>query len=343
MYATGNNLDFGSDLGVQSTCDEKTNRYVITGAHDQEKLQSSLDGFIEKFVLCPSCKNPETDLVISKDGSIDRLCKACGAKLPVDMNHKLVQFILKNPGEYGSKKNKKDKKAKKNAEAEANESDGDEHDDELTKRIHEEAAMLKIEVAEQDFQEDVSEAAIAARRDQEISIDSAVAKLVLGGDDDDEAEEDPLEVFAAFVAELQSTELNIDLLVEKAIELEIRDDKACVVLVQILLTEVIFEEKQLEKYASVFLKFLKDEKCEKAMLGGIERLVTELYPQLLPKVALIFKDIYAADMVSEEVFLSWAEKPSKKYVERSKSKMVHEKASPFINWLREADEESEDE
>lgn len=26
-------------------------------------MQEMLDGFISKFVLCPGCKNPETDLV----------------------------------------------------------------------------------------------------------------------------------------------------------------------------------------------------------------------------------------------------------------------------------------
>lgn len=54
---------FGCELGAQVKCDEKNDRYIVNGAHDAEKLQTLLDGFIQKFVLCPSCQNPETDLV----------------------------------------------------------------------------------------------------------------------------------------------------------------------------------------------------------------------------------------------------------------------------------------
>ncbi|KAJ3004365.1 UNVERIFIED_CONTAM: Eukaryotic translation initiation factor 5A-1, partial [Siphonaria sp. JEL0065] len=53
---------FGIELGAQTKVEEKTDRYIVNGAHDANKLQQVLDGFINKFVLCPSCKNPETDL-----------------------------------------------------------------------------------------------------------------------------------------------------------------------------------------------------------------------------------------------------------------------------------------
>jgi translation initiation factor 2 beta subunit (eIF-2beta)/eIF-5 len=41
----------------------KDDRYIVNGAHDCEKLQNLLDGFIKRFVLCPNCDNPETKLV----------------------------------------------------------------------------------------------------------------------------------------------------------------------------------------------------------------------------------------------------------------------------------------
>lgn len=59
-----------------------------------------LDDFIVRFVLCPSCLNPETELVISgsaKQRSIRRECKACGAKTDVPKNWKLTTFIVNNP------------------------------------------------------------------------------------------------------------------------------------------------------------------------------------------------------------------------------------------------------
>lgn len=53
----------GFELGTQVKMDEKNDRYIINGAHDAEKLATVLDGFIEKFVLCASCMNPETEFV----------------------------------------------------------------------------------------------------------------------------------------------------------------------------------------------------------------------------------------------------------------------------------------
>ena len=45
--------------------DAKSERYIVNGAHDGDRLQELLDGFIKKFVLCPDCENPETVLVCS--------------------------------------------------------------------------------------------------------------------------------------------------------------------------------------------------------------------------------------------------------------------------------------
>ena len=54
---------FGCELGAQTQIDLKNERYIVNGSHDADKLQEILDGFIEKFVLCPDCENPETVLV----------------------------------------------------------------------------------------------------------------------------------------------------------------------------------------------------------------------------------------------------------------------------------------
>lgn len=61
---------FGCELGAQTQMDAKNNRYIVNGAHDGSKLQAMLDGFIKKFVLCPECDNPETDLVSWLEGVI---------------------------------------------------------------------------------------------------------------------------------------------------------------------------------------------------------------------------------------------------------------------------------
>src|SRR5882762_7611992 len=106
---------FGSELGAQTSVDEKNDRYIVNGAHDATRLRELLDAFIDKFVLCGSCKNPETDLLLTKTEMIVRDCKACGERTVVDMRHKLTTYILKNP----PKKNSKGKKVKAGEHAEA--------------------------------------------------------------------------------------------------------------------------------------------------------------------------------------------------------------------------------
>jgi translation initiation factor 5 len=54
---------FGCELGAQTNFDVKNERYIVNGEHDANKLQEILYGFIKKYVLCPSCDNPETVLV----------------------------------------------------------------------------------------------------------------------------------------------------------------------------------------------------------------------------------------------------------------------------------------
>uniref|UniRef100_A0A7N5KIX6 Eukaryotic translation initiation factor 5 n=1 Tax=Ailuropoda melanoleuca TaxID=9646 RepID=A0A7N5KIX6_AILME len=82
-----------------------------------------LDGFIKKFVLCPECENPETDLHVNpKKQTIGNSCKACGYRGMLDTNHKLCTFILKNPpessDESGTGKKEKEKKNRKGKDKE---------------------------------------------------------------------------------------------------------------------------------------------------------------------------------------------------------------------------------
>ena len=279
--------------------------------------------------------------MINKEGIILKDCKACGAKLPADMAHKLVTFILRDLNE-SSRKSKKDKKNKKDQTDSPAEPAEDDNEDELTKRINSEAALIPtVEDGEEDddFLEDTSPEAVA-RRQQELAANAgAISKLLEDGDEDH-----PREVFARYVTE-NALKVPHSQILAKANELDVRMDKACVVMVQVLFNEKILTEKQVAKYAPLFRVFSKHEKSEKSILGGTERLVGIVYPSLLPKTPLILKELYENDLVSEDAFLLWADKLNKKYIDdKALAKSIRKKAEPFINWLREAsEEESSDE
>lgn len=127
----------------------------------------------------------------------------------------------------------------------------------------------------------------------------------------------------------------------KAKALGVREDKAVAVMVQVLFDADIM--KQLPKKHHLFIKFLRSEKAQKAFLGGIERIVGVLHPDLLPKVALILKAAYDEDLLDEEVILAWGEKISKRYVPKDVAKKIRTQAKPFLDWLKNASEEDSDE
>lgn len=51
-----------------------------------------------------------------------------------------------------------------------------------------------------------------------------------------------------------------------------------------------------------------NKKAQKYLLGGFECLVKLHQAQLLPRVPIVLKDLYDADLLEEDVILAWAEK-----------------------------------
>ncbi|KIJ33041.1 hypothetical protein M422DRAFT_183735 [Sphaerobolus stellatus SS14] len=337
---------FGCELGAQTTFDDKAERYIVNGAHDATRLRELLDTFIDKFVLCGSCKNPETELILTKNEEILRDCKACGQRTIVDMRHKLTTFIIKNP----PKKSKKGKKGGETAEANVGGSPGDrtpdaedddgEEDDFLTKKIKAEAAGLEpVEAAkDDDWSADTSAEAVKARLKQ---LEGGIKNgLILGDDSDDEGADSPYMALALWTAEHRDTATPAEVY-KKTQELGIeKKHKTLTVLVENLFTENMV--KEIEKFASVFNKLCTSERHQKALLGGIERTVGVEQPALIPQIPKILMAFYQTDVLEEEVITQWGTHVSKKYVDKDVSKRVRKASEPFLKWLEEADDDDDD-
>ena len=87
----------GMELGTQT--DIKNEVQLINGSHAADKLQTLLDKFIEKYVLCPKCKLPEIRIFI-KSEQIRCKCRACGTISKLDDKHKFSNFIKTKPPKY---------------------------------------------------------------------------------------------------------------------------------------------------------------------------------------------------------------------------------------------------
>lgn len=346
---------FGCELGAQTMFDFKNERFIVNGSHDASKLQQLLDGFIKRFVLCPECSNPETQLTASqKKQTISQRCIACGYTGMIDMRHKLTTFILKNPPDQDpaatpTKQTKKDKKNKKAV-------NGEKKDDRSSPEANAQEQMAAqratggeltappvVETSkneDDDWGEDFSEEAVKKRMEEL----SDAAKQMAFTDDLEKTQEERLNMFYKFVELKRETFAGggDKEVVAEAERLEIKD-KAPLILV-----EALFDVKvltQLKQHRNLLLRFCHENtKAQKYLLGGIEQLVGNVHKEeLLPKVPHILKALYDLDIVDEEVLLDWDKKVSKKYVDKKISTEIHEKAAPFINWLKEAEEDDSEE
>jgi len=327
---------FGCELGAQTQFDVKAERYIVNGCHDAGKMQDMLDGFIKKFVLCEQCDNPETVLKVKKN-MIGASCKACGHIYTLDMRHKLTTFIVKNPPEkdidaQGSsqteKKDRKKDKEKKKDEGKKGSDDNAEEDD-------------WGDEGETEWVTDVSEEAIAKRAQEQLT--SGISGLVIDSDMD-KTEEERVNIFFKFVQVkkgLINSAVSKEILAE-AERLEIKN-KAPVVLCELLFNDKMFKEKQIAKYSKLLMRFTHENpKGQKYLIGGIEKTVATYEAALLPKVPHIFKELFEEDILEEEVIFEWAKKVSKKNVSKELAQKIHDKAAPFVKWLKEAEEESDE-
>lgn len=355
---------FGFEIGAQANAKPTDDRWIINGAHDAPKLQDLLDGFIDKFVLCKKCKNPETEVIL-KDNRITLDCKACGQRSEVDPRLKLSTFIVRKTPGKGGKKDKKSRRDKKKDKDETNgEKNGspgdsnasDEGDDgEIPAASDDEivAGAEKINIEDEDEEEvkwsvDVSEEAVKARA-KDLPDDLKRTLIIEGGEEDDE--EGGATIYDQLgswiikeaednggVAKVSDIEIY-----KKAKELGIENKhKTLTVLAQTIFDDKIV--KQIPTRAAMLKKLITSERHEKAFLGGTERFLGKDHPELIPQVPAILLGYYQNDLVSEDVLKAWGSKGSKKYVDLPTSRKVRKAAEKFLEWLSTADsDESEEE
>ncbi|KAK3600592.1 hypothetical protein CHS0354_001123 [Potamilus streckersoni] len=350
---------FGCELGAQTQFDLKNDRYIVNGNHDAAKLQNLLDGFIKRFVLCPECSNPETNLVVNaKAEMIKQRCIACGHTGNVDMRHKLTTFILKNPPDVdhmtptptkGGKKEKKDKdkKSKKLVNGKVENGRGSPESG-IEKKMDQRANMDAPPLTPEKSDEDDDWGVGLTEDDMKQRMDelSGAAKSMALSDDLDKTENQRMDIFYNFVKTKRDSGslagADKDILTE-AERLEIKD-KCTLVLVELLFDEKCLQ--QIKQHRVLFLRFCHGhQKAQKYLLGGFEQLVGKVHKTLMPKIPHILKELYDNDILDEEVIIEWGKKVSKRYVPKDIAQEIREKATLFIKWLEtaEEDESSEEE
>ncbi|CAH1636718.1 unnamed protein product [Spodoptera littoralis] len=305
---------FGCELGAQTQFDFKNERFIVNGSHDSAKLQDLLDGFIRKFVLCPECDNPETELIVStKRNTISQGCKACGYHGTLDFNHKLNTFILKNPPaldpsmqvyQQGSSltEGNRGKRSKRSGPGAAN-GNHDGHDD--AKNQENEAPVTPTtpnpktskkekekEAADDDddgcWTVDVSEAAVRARM-QDLT---EGAKSMTVSEDSEKNEKQRMDLFYAYLKQRAASgdvdsNRAITEILHEAERLEVKS-KAPLVMLEVLVRAASLAA-DVRRHRALLLRCTRaDSRAQRAVLHALTALCAH-HTELLPKVPAILK------------------------------------------------------
>lgn len=80
-------------LSITLGCGKTTNK--LMGHHEEAELQGLLRNFVDRFVICGMCKNPETS-ISSRKQHIRITCKACGYDTDIKSSEAIHRYIMKS-------------------------------------------------------------------------------------------------------------------------------------------------------------------------------------------------------------------------------------------------------
>lgn len=312
---------FGFELGAVTIKNDETNSYIVNGKFSANELAEVLDVFIEKFVLCGSCRNPETFITPSK-GQVKLRCISCGNETLCDPKSKLCDYITKDAARRKLKAKQEaqgsagsDGKKKKGAKAKAGAAGADEgEDDGVT-----------------DWSVDVSSAAVKARRKAALGATEEGAEGKSSAKTPTLNPEDELKAFVAGTEPLDSDKLRglRDALRLSPAELAQR-------ISTLLFTENILKEivPASGRWAPFFAA---NAKTQEALIVAVVDLALAKEETLLVHLPTIFKGLYDKDYVEEDTMFSWYDSVG----DDQRLLKAKIKLAPFINWLKEAQSDSE--
>lgn len=327
---------FGFELGAQSKYNEATDRAIVNGSHNAGDLATTLNKFIERYVLCPRCKYPELkhDIQVRK-GRIEIDCAACGHNGDLNWNHRLVTFIFKDKDQKKKlKKKDKGKKDKRKKDTAA----------ETTR-----AQIVRKPEKETEWFMDSSKEAQQKRKAEEFaelgantSSSVILTKLSL-------KDETPVNILKFFLD--SHKDCTIDDIASEVRRLQLSRGLDEPQKVKVLLEAVIdtSEPKKVpseyKKHAAVLSKFAGEKAAKTLLIYCIEDQIGVQKPELMVRMPMILQELYDCDVLDEESIIEWAQSaPEASWmVPKDTAEKCRLKAKPFVDWLLEAPEESSEE
>lgn len=328
---------FGCEFGAQSRYDEATQKSSVNGLHDNGKLEEWLEIYIDKFVLCPKCHLPETELKIKKE-VIYHKCMCCGTKSPlVDPGHKLCTTMLKDAK---NKKKERDDKAKKEKK-EKKEKD-DTSSTTSSERKKKTSASASATPKDDDDEETAEET--GASKEKEMNEDNDNGDSTI----DDEAVRIGAETLAETIKTRDLEQINDKInSLNLSIGMNVKFGKLLLLfesVYDVLSTNVksILESSKDEILKELFQKYMRSDESGSKLFACIERYY-KLHPDKGKVIPVILRALYDNEILSERQILNWNETSSTfgliEGVSEDDIKKTKEAAQPMVMWLSEAEAE----
>eukprot|EP01016_Furgasonia_blochmanni_P041043 TRINITY_DN5290_c0_g4_i3.p1 TRINITY_DN5290_c0_g4~~TRINITY_DN5290_c0_g4_i3.p1 ORF type:complete len:411 (-),score=130.53 TRINITY_DN5290_c0_g4_i3:563-1795(-) len=307
----------GHELGTQTAFKHNQTDVItiLNGKFEEEELRKHLDKFIEKYVLCQNCSYPELNMKVKGERILGD-CNACGKKNILDNKHKIATFIIKNPPDNKTEFSR-DEKADTATPAPAKSS-------------------KKGELEEQKIDVPVTET--VTLNDTNIPTFIQQLKAKLESFTDIENFDDKDDVVDALYETIKSWRLATG-----------QVDRQAYIVFNSLFDYSIAKQLGRQYLLVRLFKKIKVKDPQGTLIVNIENLLLVQpkdanYEKYVPTILKLLFDV---DLLSEEYLLGWAEGKEDLSKNAIYQKDVDDKfktlAAPFIEWLKNAEEEGEEE
>lgn len=344
---------FGIEYGAMSSYDKKTDKAVINGAFQASEMQKTLEGFISNFILCPNCKLPEIRMTVKSSIKID--CAACPFNGPLPTTHKLASFIIKNPPVREKKKGAHTEEDKE-AQLEMQQEEDEKEELKKERRVkRQKGAKGKDDEEDVEWFTDVSEEAVRKRKEEEFALQLASMEnmkkfdniLEAAGDKLNDKKSNAPTILKIFLAAKERT---VDEIVGELRRLQLARDFDEPNKLKVFLEGAI----DVSDPKKVTDEFVKQAKVLKAMCSDAQKSLVLIYvledffgvmnPKLLPRIPLVFQQLYEHEVLEEDVIKQWYSSPPEAnwLVQKEVGAAVRLRSKAFVDWLDQGDEEEED-
>lgn len=354
------NKFFGTELGAQSRYSPDTDKAIVNGAHTDGLLQELMHRYIEKFVLCPNCRLPESEYKIKNDCIFHR-CKACGAKEMVDMSHKLCNFILaedkkakKEAKSKGGKKSSEKDDDKDSSKKKKKSKDDSDEEKKKAKKEKKKEKKSKKEKKENDGDEEEEEDYIKAALNGKSKEDPDLGGSEEDSNEDDDASEAGVDDAGALLLAVEATQTwllehpgdamdtarLVEFITNQQMASALKSHEKVAILVHAALCE--FRPKEdIPRFAPVLAALTQQNPImERHLIAALEVLCVDK-PKHFP---VLIKMLFDEDALQEETILAWADAGRSEYtlVEEEQRAILRGEAEPVVVWLQDSDSEDDD-